>query len=68
MRKFQHAQLLDLVKILHEVNNEICRLAGGDDSHAALRVLADAQAFAVQIGTHIEQIVGEGREPVTLLE
>lgn len=68
MRKYQQKQILDVIGTLKEAAEEMKRLFSCKDIPAVVQLLADCQAGAVEIGTFIEEIEGEGTRTVAYLE
>lgn len=68
MRKHQQKQILEFVQTLFEGNDEVRRLLSAGKAGTAVNLLADCQDSAVQIGSYIEQLEGEGTKTVALLE
>lgn len=68
MRKIQQQKVLELLHTLNEANTEIRRFLPRKELSTVSRLLCDCQNTAVLIGNYIERLMGEGTEPVALLE
>jgi hypothetical protein len=68
MRRTHRKQILELLKTLSEAHAEIKKRILSGDTPSVIGLLADCQEGAVQTGTFIEKLEGEGTKTVALLE
>ena len=68
MRKYQKTQCLEALASLNEAGEQLKGLPEKLNREEALGLLEDYQQTAIQLGTLIEQLEGEGTETVRLLE
>ncbi len=68
MRKVHRQQILEVVASMHAAHQHCRDYLSGKAFQAAQGLLTDCQDAAIQIGELIEQLDGEGTEPVAFLE
>ncbi|MBP3594723.1 MAG: hypothetical protein J6J44_09350 [Lachnospiraceae bacterium] len=68
MRKAQKKQIEELVKLMEEAQAEIKNAIRNMNIQLALELLEQCQQGAIQVGTSIDVLEGEGHPTVTLLE
>lgn len=68
MRKQQKQELLECIKTLHSVHEEICQEIARKNMIQTQNLLSDCQEFAIQLGSVIEELEGEGHITVSFLE
>ncbi|WP_434752915.1 hypothetical protein [Paenibacillus amylolyticus] len=67
MRKYQQKQILNIVKSIYEVINEINRQFLNRNFSTVINLLIDCQNAVVQIGEFIEKLEGDDTQTVKLL-
>ena len=68
MRKYHKKQLLDIVQTIKEANILIERYIKNENFDDAIKLLIDCHEGAVNVGSYIEELEGEGTITVTYLE
>lgn len=68
MRKYLIENLLDMVKTLDDLNDELLRLIIKEDKKSCKQLLADGQECAIAVGNAIEQELGEQNGTISILE
>ncbi len=68
MRKALKNQLAELIALLPEAHETICRALGKHDLETAAVCLSDCQDTAIAVGTKIDETEGEGTTTVKALE
>ena len=68
MRNYFKTQCMELLSSLEEAHRQIKDFIGKRNYSSALQLLEDCQQGAIQIGTTIDEIEGEGTEAVHALE
>lgn len=68
MRVRQKNQLLDMIRALSQVHTEIVSLADSGNVDSVIDYLTQCQTVAIDMGTLIENLEGEGTIPVKHLE
>lgn len=68
MRKYQHKQLFDVIKSLHNLHQKIGECLTQKEYQIVQTMLSTCQEAAIQVGEVIENLEGVGIEAVTCLE
>lgn len=68
MRKRQKQEILETLKTVDAAHEKIKNAAGGGRTAEAQDMLTQCQQIAIEIGTNIEQLEGEGHAAVSSLE
>lgn len=68
MRKQQKAQIEEMIGLLAQAHGEIEKAVGTGKKEEALAILAQCQDSAIQLGSFIEQMEGEGCTTIGVLE
>ena len=68
MRKYFKTQCMELLSSLEEAHKQIKDFIAKKNYSSAMQLLEDCQQGAIQIGTTIDEIEGEGTEAVHVLE
>lgn len=68
MRRFQKKQAEDFVALLDEAHNEIMKAFDDSDLSKVMDLLCQCQEGAIELGSFIEKLEGEGCETIHVLE
>ncbi len=68
MRKYHKTQCVDLLSSIEEAHEQVLKFIEKNQINDAVDLLQDCQQGAIQIGTTIDQLEGEGTEAVHILE